>query len=73
MTGSPREVLRTAYKAELISDDIWMEMLRVRNQLAHDYDGNIVKEYCQKIVHEYIDTLYEYLSRAQRIVMEQTE
>ncbi|HJB01816.1 MAG TPA: nucleotidyltransferase substrate binding protein [Candidatus Mediterraneibacter merdavium] len=73
VTGSPREVLRTAYKAELISDDIWMEMLRVRNQLAHDYDGNIVKEYCQKIVHEYIDTLYEYLSRAQRIVMEQTE
>lgn len=73
VTGSPREVLRTAYKAEMISDDIWMEMLRVRNQLAHDYDGNIVKEYCQKIIHEYIDVFYEYLSRAQQIVSEQAE
>ena len=28
MTGSPREVLKTSYKAELISDDTWMEMLK---------------------------------------------
>lgn len=34
VSGSPREVLRTAYKAELISDDIWMEMLKIRNQLS---------------------------------------
>lgn len=50
VSGSPREVLRTAYKAELIEDDIWMEMLKIRNQLVHDYDGVIVKEYCQRIV-----------------------
>ena len=31
VSGSPREVLRTAYKAELIEDDIWMEMLKIRN------------------------------------------
>ena len=36
VAGSPREVLRKAYKTELISDDIWMEMLKIRNQLAHD-------------------------------------
>ena len=60
VSGSPREVLRAAYKAELISDDIWMEMLKIRNQLAHDYDGVIVKEYCQRIIHEYIDRLYEF-------------
>ena len=60
IAGSPREVLRAAYKAELISDDIWMEMLKVRNQLSHDYDGVIVKEYCQRIIHEYIDLLYEF-------------
>lgn len=57
---SPIEVLRKAYKAELISDDIWMEMLKIRNQLAHDYDGVIVKEYCQKIIGEYIDQLYAF-------------
>ena len=60
VAGSPREVLRKAYKAELISDDIWMEMLKIRNQLAHDYDGVIIKEYCQKIIGEYIDQLYGF-------------
>ena len=66
--GSPREVLRMAYKAELISDDIWLEMLKIRNQLAHDYDGVIVKEYCQKIIHEYIDRLYEFRDRAAEVL-----
>lgn len=57
---SPIEVLGKAYNADLISDDIWMEMLKIRNQLAHDYDGVIVKEYCQKIIGEYIDHLYAF-------------
>ena len=57
---SPIEVLGKAYNADLISDDIWMEMLKIRNQLAHDYDGVIVKEYCQKIIGEYIDQLYAF-------------
>lgn len=68
IAGSPREVLRAAYKAELISDDIWMEMLKVRNQLSHDYDGVIVKKYCQRIIHEYIDLLYEFRKCAEHIV-----
>nr|WP_243244894.1 nucleotidyltransferase substrate binding protein [Roseburia intestinalis] len=28
IAGSPREVLKTSYKAELISDDTWIEMLK---------------------------------------------
>ena len=51
----------------------WMEMLKIRNQLAHDYDGVIVKEYCQRIIHEYIDRLYEFRSHAAAVLMrEQT-
>ena len=49
-----------AYKAEIISDDIWPEMLKICNQPAHDYDGVIVKEYCQKIIGEYTDYLYAF-------------
>lgn len=30
VAGSPREVLRKSYQASLISDDTWMEMLKVR-------------------------------------------
>jgi len=59
VAGSPREVLKTAFQAGLISGDVWMEMLKVRNQLAHDYDGVIVKKYCQRMVSVYIDILYE--------------
>ena len=60
VAGSPREVLREAYKVNLISDDIWMEMLKVRNELIHDYDGDIMKEYCNKIVDKYIDLFFNF-------------
>ena len=58
--GSPREVLRESFKANLISDDAWMDMLKVRNELAHDYDCEIVKTHCNTIVNKYIDLFYEF-------------
>ncbi len=67
VSGSPREVLRMAYKAEIISDDIWPEMLKICNQPAHDYDGVIVKEYCQKIIGEYTDYLYAFKERIETL------
>lgn len=60
VAGSPREVLRESFKAELIQGDEWMDMLKVRNQLAHDYDGVIVKKYCHIIVDEYIEKFEEF-------------
>ena len=60
VAGSPREVLREAFKANLISDDTWMEMLKVRNELAHDYDGDIVRTYCNVIVEKYIDLFFDF-------------
>lgn len=60
VAGSPREVLRESYKANLILDDAWMEMLKVRNELAHDYDCEIVKKHCHTIVEKYIDLFYEF-------------
>ena len=43
-----------------ISDDTWMEMLKVRNELAHDYDGDIVRAYCNVIVEKYIDLFFDF-------------
>lgn len=60
VAGSPREVLKEAFKANLISDDAWMEMLKIRNDLVHDYDCEIVKEHCNTIVKKYIDLFYEF-------------
>lgn len=52
--GSPREVLQTAFTNRLIDDDRWVEMLKIRNQLAHDYDGSLAENVFQKIVETYI-------------------
>ena len=60
VTGSPREVLRESFQANLISGDEWMEMLKIRNQLSHDYDGAIVKTHCGQIVNVYIDKMKEF-------------
>ena len=68
VTGSPREVLREAYKANLISDDDWMEMLKVRNELAHDYDCEIVKTHCDKIVNTYIDLFYDFENVVKQLI-----
>lgn len=67
VAGSPREVLREAYKANLISDEAWMEMLKVRNELTHDYDSEIVKEYCNRIVEKYIDLFYDLKDTIERL------
>ena len=53
VTGSPRETLRTAYEAGLISDDLWLKMLQVRNTLAHDYDGGVALKYFDMIVTDF--------------------
>lgn len=45
-------------------------MLKIRNQLAHDYDGLIVKEHCQTIVNEYIDKMYEFKIAVETLLKE---
>ncbi len=57
-TGSPRESLKMAFSVGLIHDDRWMDMLRVRNTLAHDYDGQVALRYFDDIVGDYF-TLME--------------
>ena len=68
VSGSPREVLKEAFKANLISDDAWMEMLKIRNDLVHDYDCEIVKEHCNTIVKKYIDLFYEFEDTVKRLM-----
>lgn len=51
--GSPRETLEQAFTNKIIDDDQWIQMLRARNQLAHDYDGTFAAEKFQDIVNVY--------------------
>lgn len=60
VAGSPREVLKKAFQVGMITGDVWMQMLEVRNRLTHDYDGEIVKEHCRTIIDVYIGKLEEF-------------
>ena len=51
--GSPREPLQHAFTNGIIDDDQWLQMLKTRNQLAHDYDGTLAAEKFQDIIHVY--------------------
>lgn len=62
IAGSPREVLRKSFQINMITGDEWMQMLTIRNQLSHDYDGDIVKTNCQIIIKNYIDKFLEFES-----------
>ena len=53
-------LIQEAFKANLISDEAWMDMLKVRNELTHDYDCEIVKTHCSTIVEKYIDLFYDF-------------
>ena len=70
VAGSPREVLRESFQAGLIHGDEWMMMLKVRNQLAHDYDGMIVKSYCRMIVDVYLNKFEEFQKRVEQLLSE---
>lgn len=48
--GSPRETLQQAFTNGIIDDDEWMQMLWVRNRLAHDYDGSFAEEQFENII-----------------------
>lgn len=63
-TGSPRETLRMANSVGLIKDDTWLEMLKARNNFAHDYDGQLACKYFGKITTTYEELLEKFRDQA---------
>lgn len=59
--GSPRENLKAAFKCGLIEDDeIWFEIMKLRNRLSHDYNSELAYEACDRIIGEYLDFFLEF-------------
>lgn len=63
-TGSPRDTLKTAYSVGLITDDRWLQMLKVRNTLIHDYDGDVAKRYFTDITEDFYGLLQQFRNKA---------
>lgn len=54
-SGSPRQILKSAYKAGMIKDEmVWLEALVSRNNVAHAYNNAVALE----IVHKSKETYY---------------
>ena len=54
-SGSPREILKSAYQMyDFLSEDIWLSMLKDRNDMTHIYDGEAAGRLVGKILKEYI-------------------
>jgi nucleotidyltransferase substrate binding protein (TIGR01987 family) len=55
VTGSPRSIIKEAYAVYPFFDgELWLRMLKERNDMSHIYDGNEAKELVNRIIKEYI-------------------
>ncbi len=53
----PRDVVKEAFRLELISDGVWIDILEKRNLMAHTYDEEKAAEACQIIITSYFPAL----------------
>lgn len=54
-SGSPREILKVAYEVyNFIDEDVWLDMLKTRNDLTHIYDGDAARRLVNDILSRYI-------------------
>ena len=66
-TGSPREIIKQAYQYyPCIEEDVWLDMLSQRNNMAHIYDGNAAKALAQEIISRFIPA-FEKLEKRQAV------
>ena len=54
-SGSPRDIIKAAYAYYgFLDEDLWLRMLRSRNDTAHIYDGQHAAKMVALIIEEYI-------------------
>ena len=59
-TGSPREIIKQAYQYyPCIQEDVWLDMLSQRNNMAHINDGNAANALAQEIIDRFIPAFVE--------------
>lgn len=62
-TGSPRQIMKTAYKAGIIKDEqLWLDALVSRNNVAHAYNQVIALDIVKAVKERYYG-MFEALKR----------
>lgn len=55
-TGSPKTILKTAYKAGMIKDEtLWLRGLQARNNVSHAYNKDIAMDIITQAKEEFYD------------------
>lgn len=55
VTGSPRSVLKTSFAVwEFIEEEVWLSMLKDRNNMTHIYDSDEAERLAVQIITRYI-------------------
>lgn len=63
ITGS-RDATREAFNKGLLADgDVWMEMIKSRNQTSHTYNQKISEEIVQKITTQYFSAFCSFKTK----------
>ena len=54
-SGSPRDIIKAAYRYfDCMDEDIWLCMLRDRNNTSHEYDSSKARSLVDVIIERYI-------------------
>ena len=63
-SGSPREIIKAAYAYfDFIDENLWLQMLRDRNDTTHMYNEKAAVELVDKIIKDYIP-VFEKMEQA---------
>jgi nucleotidyltransferase substrate binding protein (TIGR01987 family) len=64
-----RDAAREGFAMGLIENgDVWMEMIKSRNQSSHTYDEDIANEIVAKITHEYLPVFKAFKAKMETII-----
>lgn len=67
-----RDASRMAFKLGLIENgELWMEMIKSRNQTSHTYDENIANEIIKEIIGKYFDEYNKFKTKFEGIKIEE--
>lgn len=59
-TGSPKQVIKTAFRAEMIKDEeLWLDALNARNNVAHAYNRDIAQDIVKQAKEKFYDMFCE--------------
>jgi nucleotidyltransferase substrate binding protein (TIGR01987 family) len=67
ITGS-RDAAREAFQKNLVSQgDVWMEMIKSRNQTSHTYNKKVADEIVSKVTNDYFKAFTEFKNKMESL------